>query len=289
MTDKVLSIGDAIRGFVPAGSLVFVGGFGQGVPFAAGREIIRQGITGLTLCRTGADILFDLLVAAGAADRIVVGWFGNPGVGISHICRKAIREGRLALTETSNFGLLLQLEAAALGVPFLPAHVLSEGDLGERADRKPVVCPFTGGTLSAVPALTPDVALVHALRADRHGNVQADGIMGDTLAGARAAKSVVVTVEEIVDDAVIRSEPERTILPAHRVSAVVHAPFGAWPSYVKGLYDRDDEHYVAFDRLSRDPSKVHAYLAAIRAGGGLPDPERRAELMDRAGVPAHVL
>ena len=111
------SITDAVRANVLSGSLVFVGGFGQCVPFAFGREIVRQGITGLTLCRTGADILFDLLVAAGAASEIIVGWFGNPGIGLSHVCRRAQRDGLLTIDETSNVGLLLRLEAAALGVP----------------------------------------------------------------------------------------------------------------------------------------------------------------------------
>lgn len=280
MIDKVKPLDEAIRAHVKPGATVFVGGFGQGIPFALGREIIRQGVTGLTLCRTGADILFDLLVAAGCADRIVVGWFGNPGIGISHVCRRAQRTGTLKIEETSNFGLLLRLEAAAHGVPFLPTRILMEGDgdMARVAGVKPITCPFTGEKLTAVPALVPDVALVHAHRADRAGNVQMKGIVGDTLAGARAAQTVICTVEEIVDTAVIKRNPEQTVLPANRVAAVVAAPFGSWPSYVHGVYDRDDDYYRAFDVLSRDEQKTASLIADIKAGRWAPDPGRRAQL-----------
>lgn len=264
--DKRLTIADAVREHVPSGSFVFVGGFGQGVPFALGREIIRQGVTGLTLCRTGADILFDLLVAAGAASEIIVGWFGNPGLGLSHICRRAQRDGGLVIDETSNFGLLLRLEAAAMGVPFLPTRTLDGGDLPTVAERATITCPFTGEQLQAVPALRPDLALIHAQRADRAGNVQMWGITGDTLTGARAARRVICSVEEIVDEQVILDEPGKTVLPGYRVDAIVEAPWGAWPSYVHDRYDRDDDCYRAWDRLSRDPAWVAGEIAAIREG-----------------------
>ena len=262
--DKRLTIANAVRTYVRSGSLVFVGGFGQGVPFALGREIIRQRISDLTLCRTGADILFDLLVAAGAASEIIVGWFGNPGGGGSHICRQAQRERRLSIAETSNFALLLQLEAAAMGVPFLPTRTLDGGDLPAVAACATVLCPFTGESLSAVPALRPDVAILHAQRADRAGNVQMWGITGDTLVGARAARRVVCSVEEIVDEAIVRGDAARTVLPGYRVDAIVEAPWGAWPSYVHDRYDRDDSYYRAWDRLSRDPDWVAATIAEIR-------------------------
>lgn len=283
--DKRSSIAEAVRENVPSGSLIFVGGFGQGVPFALGREIIRQGISGLTLCRTGADIIFDLLVAAGAANEIIVGWFGNPGVGLSHVCRRAQREGRLTISETSNFGLLLQLEAAALGVPFMPTRTLVGGDLVGVAERAAITCPFTGEAVSAVPALCPDVALIHAQRADRAGNVQMWGITGDTLVGARAAKRVVCSVEEIVDGEVIRREPGRTVLPGYRVNAIVETPGGAWPSYVQDRYDRDDAYYRAWDKLSRDPDRVRDEVETIRAGpisASGPDRQDRERLAWRA-------
>ncbi len=264
--DKRMTMANAVSEHIRPGSLVFVGGFGQGVPFAIGREVIRQGVTDLTLCRTGADILFDLLVAGGAAREIKVGWFGNPGVGLSHVCRRAQREGRLAIRETSNFGLLLQLEAAAMGVPFLPTRTLGGGDLPDVAECAAVVCPFTGERLSAVPALRPDVAILHAQRADRAGNVQMWGIAGDTLVGASAARRVICSVEEIVDEQFVRDEVNRTVLPGYRVDAIVEAPWGAWPSYVHDRYDRDDDYYRAWDRLSRDPDWVAAEVASIRDG-----------------------
>lgn len=277
-SDKLTGLADAVRTHVASGSLVFVGGFGQGVPFAIGREIIRQEVTGLTLCRTGADILFDLLVAAGTANEIVVGWFGNPGIGLSHICRRAQRDGLLSIDETSNFALLLRLEAAAMGVPFLPTRTLDGGDLAIVAERAAITCPFTGEVLSAVPALRPDVALIHAQRADRAGNVQMWGITGDTLTGARAARRIICSVEEIVNDGVIRGEPGKTVLPGYRVDAVVEAPWGAWPSYVHDRYDRDDDHYRAWDRLSRDPAWVAAEIEAMRRGA---TPERDLRDGDR--------
>jgi glutaconate CoA-transferase subunit A len=281
--NKCMSVEDAIRAYVRPGSLVFVGGFGQGVPFALGREIIRQEMSGLTLCRTGADILFDLLVAAGAAQEIIVGWFGNPGIGLSHVCRRAQRDGKLTIDETSNFGLLLRLEAAALGIPFMPTRTLEGGDLPLIAAHATVQCPFTGERVGAVPALTPDVALIHAQRADRAGNVQMWGITGDTITGAKAARHVVCSVEEIVDDNVIRNEPGATVLPAFRVDAVVEAPWGAWPSYVHDRYDRDDDYYRAWDKLSRDPDWVADKVAEIRRGGMPADTIDRARLHWRQG------
>ncbi len=266
--DKVTSMADAVARHVLPGSMVFVGGFGQGVPFAIGREIIRQEITELALCRTGADILFDLLVAAGAASEIVVGWFGNPGIGLSHVCRRAQRDGRITIDESSNFGLLLRLEAAAMGVPFLPTRSLDGGDLPGIAACTTIVCPFTGETLRAVPALQPDVAIIHAQRADRAGNVQMWGIIGDTLTGARAARRVICSVEEIIDTDVVLAQPGATILPGYRVDAIVEAPSGAWPSYVQGVYGRDDDHHQAWDRLSRDPAWVEREVAAIRGAHG---------------------
>ena len=279
--DKRLSIEDAVRNYVRPGSLVFVGGFGQNVPFAIGREIIRQEITGLTLCRTGADILFDLLVAGGAAREIIVGWFGNPGIGLSHVCRRAQRDGSLTIRETSNFGLLLRLQAAAFGVPFLPTWTLDGGDLPAIAETARITCPFSGETLSAVPALQPDVAIIHAQRADPAGNVQIWGISGDSLTGARAARRVLCTVEEIVEGDVIRDRAAATMLPSYRVDAIVEAPWGAWPSYVHDRYDRDDEYYRAWDRLSRDAGLIAGEIKKIRtapATDALPSERERRSL-----------
>lgn len=284
--DKRMSMEEAVRHYLPSNSLVFVGGFGQAVPFAIGREIMRQRVTGLTLCRTGADIFFDQLVAAGAASEIIVGWFGNPGIGLSHICRRAQQDEQLVIRETSNFALLLRLEAAALGVPFLPTWTLDGGDLPAFADQATITCPFTGETLRAVPALRPDVAIIHAQRADRAGNVQLWGITGDTVTGARASRRVICSVEEIVSEDVIRAEPGKTVLPGYRVDAVVESPWGAWPSYVHGHYDRDDEYYRQWDRLSRNPEWVAGEIQALR-GGMIPAKDAREQerlAWNRAGA-----
>jgi glutaconate CoA-transferase subunit A len=257
-----MSLRDAVAGNVRDGDLVFVGGFGQGVPFALGREIVRQGRRDLALCRTGADILFDILVAAGCASRVIFGWYGNPGIGLSHVLRRAVADGSLAVAETSNFGLLLGLHAARLGVPFLPARILMDGDLPAHAPGlSTVICPFTGETLSAIAAIRPDVAIIHAQQADPAGNVQLWGIRGDTVEGAEAARRVICTVERIVPTEVIAEAPSQTILSASMVTAVALAPFGAYPSYVEGHYDRDDDAYRAFEAMSRKPDALAAHIA----------------------------
>jgi glutaconate CoA-transferase, subunit A len=278
--NKLVSLPEAVARHVHDGDLVFVGGFGQGVPFAAGREVIRQGRRNLTLCRTGADILFDILVAAGCVASVKFGWYGNPGIGLSHVLRRAVADGSLTVEETSNFGLLLGLHAARLGVPFLPARILLDGDMPAHAPGlAQVVCPFTGETLSAVAAIQPDVALIHAQQADAAGNVQLWGIKGDTVEGAEAARRVICTVERIVPSEVIAEDPSRTVLAANMVTSVALAPMGAYPSYVEGVYGRDDAAYRAFEGLSRKPealtdyikSTVHAFasheefVAALRA------------------------
>jgi glutaconate CoA-transferase subunit A len=260
-SDKLVSLPQAVAHNVHDGDLVFVGGFGQGVPFATGREIVRQGRRNLTLCRTGADILFDILVAAGCASRVMFGWYGNPGIGLSHVLRRAVADGSLTVQETSNFGLLLGLHAARLGVPFLPVRILLDGDVPTHAPGlAQVVCPFTGQTLSAVAAIRPDVALIHAQQADAAGNVQLWGIKGDTVEGAEAARRVICTVERIVPSEVIAEAPSRTVLAANMVTAVALAPMGAYPSYVEGFYGRDDAAYRAFEGLSRKPDALVDYI-----------------------------
>jgi len=258
---KLLTLDDTIRRYVPDGALIFIGGFGHCVPFAAGHELIRQGRKRLTLCRTGTDILFDQLIAAGCVAKVIFGYLGNPGVGISHSFRRAVDAGSIEVEEWTNFTLLLRLHAARLGVPFLPSRALLAGDVPKAsADARKITCPFTGESLSAIPALSPEVALIHAQRADEDGNVQLWGIDGDTREGALASRVVVATVEEIVSREVIRATPERTIVPAHRTVAVCKVPGGAHPSYVQGYYTRDDEHFILYDRISRNVNELAAYL-----------------------------
>jgi glutaconate CoA-transferase subunit A len=246
---------------VADGDVVFLGGFGHAVPFALGHELIRAGRKDLTICRSGADILADQLIAAGCVSKVVFGWIGNPDVGISHAFRRAVADGTIEWEEWTNWSMVLRLQAAASGVPFLPARVLLAGDgPRELPDLATVRDPYTGEELAAIPALRPDVALVHAQRADPEGNVQLWGIVGDTVVGALASDRIIVTVEEIVDTSLVRETPDRTVLPAHRVTEVVEVPWGAHPSYVDGYYTRDDDHFRAYDRISRTVEGTEAYL-----------------------------
>jgi glutaconate CoA-transferase subunit A len=258
---KVLPLSAALHESVHDGDTLFVGGFGQGVPFASGHELIRQGRRRLSLCRSGAEILFDQLIGAGCVSKVIFGWIGNPGIGLAHAFRRAVGLGSIEVEEWTNFSMALRLQAAAMGVPYLPTRVLRGGDIaGASATVAEVTCPFTGEALSAVPALAPDVALIHAQRADELGNTQMWGIIGDSVVGALASRRIVVTVEEVVSRDLIREDPNRTVIPGYRVSAVCHEPWGAHPSYVQGYYTRDDTFYRSYDVLSRTQEGLDAYL-----------------------------
>jgi glutaconate CoA-transferase subunit A len=261
MPDKVLSLSEAVARHVRDSDTAFIGGFGQCIPFAAAHEIVRQGRRGLTLCRSGADILFDLLIAAGCVKKVIAGYVGNPGIGLAHAFRRSIDNGSVAIEDWTNFAMVLRLHAGALGVPFLPTYTLHGGDLPSRVDVRAVTCPYTGERLSTVPALVPDVAILHAQRADEDGNIQLFGLTGDTLDGVHASRRVIATVEEIVSAEVIRREPDRTVLPGFRVSSVSLVPWGAYPSYVQGYYGRDDDFYAQWDGISRKKDRVADWIA----------------------------
>lgn len=260
-TSKLTSLANLVRDHIHDGETIYVAGFGQNIPFAIGFELLRQKRRKLILCRTGADILFDMLIAAGAVHRIIVGWIGNPGIGLSHSFKRALSLGELEVEESSNFTVLLRLLAGSLGIPFLPTKTLLAGDIVEHlATARALDCPFTGQHLMAVAALIPDVAIVHAQRADAAGNIQAWGVLGDSLPGIMASRRIVATVEEIIPTELVQAEPEKTIVPAWRVAAVAHVPLGAHPSYCAGYYDRDDDFYRAYDDLSRDHAKLVGWL-----------------------------
>ena len=261
MPSKVMPLGNALDSFVHDGDTVFIGGFGQCIPFASGHELIRHQRRDLTLCRSGADILFDQLIAAGCTRRVVFGYLGNPGIGLAHAFRRAVADGNIEVEEWTNFAMVLRLHASVLGVPFLPARILKAGDIATAsASVQEVVCPFTRESLTAIPALTPDVALVHAQRADEQGDVQMWGVLGDTVIGALASRRIIVTVEEIVSRDLVRDDPNRTVIPGYRVDAVCEASWGAHPSYVQGYYGRDDSFYRSYDQFSRSREGLAAYL-----------------------------
>ena len=261
---KLLSMKEAIARFVQDGDVVAAEGFTHLIPFAAGHEMIRQKKKELVLCRLTPDLIYDQMVAAGLARKLIFGWIGNPGVGSLHAIRRAVEKGEprpVEIEEYSHFGLLSRIQAAASGLPFMPLRNYRGTDLPcVNESLRTVRCPFTGEELAAVPALHPDVAIIHAQRADTEGNTQVWGLLGIQKEVAFASKKVVVVVEEIVDEEVIRSDPNRTLVPGLIVHAVVEEPFGAHPSYVQGYYDRDNDFYVAWDRVSRSAEGLKAYL-----------------------------
>src|SRR6185295_8109856 len=204
-------------------------------------EIIRQGKKNLTLARATPDIIYEQMVAAGCASKLIFSYSGNPGVGSLRVIRIEMEAGRLAYEEYSHFAMITRLTAGAAGLPFLPMKSVGTADLvTANPQYRTVTDPYSGEVLNTVPALNPDVAIIHAQRANANGDTQIWGIVGEQKEAAFAAKRVIVTAEEIVDESVIRSDPNRTLIPALIVSAVCHVPHAAHPSYTQGYYDRDN-------------------------------------------------
>jgi glutaconate CoA-transferase, subunit A len=254
---------EAIATHVHDGDTVVVEGFTHLICFAAGHEIIRQGRRDLTLCRLTPDLIYDQMIAAGCARKLVFSWAGNPGAGSLHAFRRAVerREPPLELEEYSHFGMVARLSAGAARLPFWTLRNYMGTDLPEANPLiRTVTCPYTGETLATVPALNPDVTIVHAQRADREGNTQIWGLLGVQKEAAFASQHVIVVAEELVDEVVIRADPNRTLIPGLIVDAVVVEPWGAHPSYAQGYYDRDNEFYIAWEQISRDRSALKGYL-----------------------------
>ncbi|HTX90414.1 MAG TPA: CoA-transferase [Anaerolineales bacterium] len=258
---KIVPLSEAISQYVQDGDTVYAAGFTHLIPFAAGHEIIRQRKRNLVLARATPDLIYDQMVAAGCARKVIFSYMGNPGVGSLRIVRSAIEKGELEWEEYSHFGMISRLQAGAAGLPFMPMKQTAATDL-ERANPliRRVTDPYSGGEVITVPALNPDVAIVHVQRADNEGNAHLWGIVGEQKEVAFAAKRLILTAEEIVDEAVIRSDPNRTIIPGFIVSAVCHVPYAAHPSYAQGFYDRDNEFYLKWDKISESPDEVKAYL-----------------------------
>ncbi len=252
---------DAIADYVNDGDVLYAAGFTHLIPFAAGHEIIRQGKRNLTLARATPDLIYDQMVAAGCARKVIFSYMGNPGVGSLRIVRSAIEQGELEWEEYSHFGMITRLQAGASGLPFLPMNQTGATDLeNANPNIKRISDPFGGKDVIVVPALNPDVAIVHVQRADANGNAHLWGIIGEQKEAAFAAKKVILTAEEIVDESVIRSDPNRTMIPGIVVSAVCHVPFACHPSYAQGYYDRDNEFYLAWDKVSESAEATKQYL-----------------------------
>jgi glutaconate CoA-transferase, subunit A len=252
---------DAIAAYVHDGDTVVIEGFTHLICFAAGHEIIRQGRRNLTLARLTPDLIYDQMIGAGCARKLVFSWAGNPGAGSLHAFRRAVEGGSLEIEEYSHFGMVARLAAGAARLPFGTLRDYMGTDLpAVNPEIRTVTCPYTGEVLATVPALHPDVTIVHAQRADAEGNAQIWGLVGVQKEAAFAARRVIVVVEELVDASVIRADPNRTIVPGLIVDAVVVEPWGAHPSYAQGYYDRDNDFYVAWEAISRDPAALDRYL-----------------------------
>jgi glutaconate CoA-transferase, subunit A len=256
------TLAEAVSELVHDGDTVALEGFTHLIPVAAGQEIIRQGRRDLTLVRLTPDIVYDQLIGAGCARKLVFSWGGNPGVGSLHRFRDAIENGwprPLEIEEHSHAGLANRYVAAASGLPFAVLRGYRGTDLAERTTNiRAITCPFTGEVLTAVPALALDVAIVHAQRADRAGNVQLWGLTGVQKEAVLAARRSLVTVEEVVD--ALEPRPDAVVLPAWAVTCVAAVPRGAHPSYAHDYYDRDNEHYRAWDAISRDRERFRAWV-----------------------------
>ena len=259
--NKLLPLSEAIRQNVQDGDMVYAAGFTHLIPFAAGHEIIRQGRRDLTLARATPDLIYDQMVAAGCARKVIFSYMGNPGVGSLRFVRSEIEAGRLEWEEYSHFGMISRLQAGATGLPFMPMNPTAAGDL-EKANPlyRTVTDPYSGEDVVVVPALKPDVAIVHVQRCDAEGNAHIWGIIGEQKEAAFAAQRVILTTEEIVDPAVIRSDPNRTLIPGLVVDAVCHVPYSAHPSYTQGYYDRDNAFYLEWDEISKTAEGMKKYL-----------------------------
>jgi glutaconate CoA-transferase subunit A len=263
MQSKVVSMRSAIADHVHDGDTVVIEGFTHLICFAAGHEIIRQRRKDLTICRLTPDLIYDQLIGAGCARKLVFSWAGNPGAGSLHAFRRAVEQGTppLEIEEYSHFGMVARMSAGAARLPFWTMRNYMGTDLPVANPLiRTVTCPYTGEELATVPALNPDVTIIHAQRGDTQGNAQVWGLLGVQKEAAFASKRVIVVLEELVDESVIRADPNRTLIPGMIVDAVVVEPWGAHPSYAQGYYDRDNEFYVAWEDISRDPAKLRAYL-----------------------------
>jgi glutaconate CoA-transferase subunit A len=258
---KVIPLEQAVHQLVRDGDLVYTAGFTHLIPFAAGHEIIRQRKRDLTLARATPDLIYDQMVAGGCARKVIFSYMGNPGVGSLRIVRSEIEAGRLEWEEYSHFGMISRLQAGATGLPFMPMNPTAAGDL-ERVNPnyRTVKDPYSGGEVVVVPALKPDVAIVHVQRSDADGNAHIWGIIGEQKEAAFAAERVILTTEEIVDEAVIRSDPNRTLIPGFIVDAVCLVPYCAHPSYTQGFYDRDNHFYLQWDEISSNRDATLNYM-----------------------------
>ncbi len=280
---KLVSLSCAIHQFIHDGDLLYAAGFTHLIPFAAAHEIIRQGQKDLILARATPDLIYDQMVAAGCARKVIFSYMGNPGVGSLRVVRAEIEAGRLEWEEYSHFAMISRLQAGATGLPFMPMNSTAAVDLEQvNPNYRTINDPYSGKPVVVVPALIPDVAIVHVQRADAEGNAQIWGIIGEQKEAAFAARHVILTAEEIVAEDIIRSDPNRTLIPGFIVDAVCQVPYCAHPSYTQGYYDRDNAFYLEWDKISSDRAAVQSYLDEWIYG--VPD---RATYWEKLGSSVH--
>lgn len=270
MTTKIMPLSDAVGRFVKDGQTLAMEGFTHLIPCAAGHEVIRQHRRDLTLVRMTPDIIYDQMIGMGCAKELVFSWGGNPGVGSIHRFRDAIESGwpqPLAIQEHSHADMAGRYQAGASGLPFSVLRGYVGSDLPKHnTNIRSITCPFTGEKLAATPAINPDVAVIHAQRADRKGNVMIHGIVGIQKEAVLAARAAIVTVEEIVDD--LEAPMNACFLPHWVLSAVCHVPQGAHPSYAHGYYDRDNAFCKAWDGISKERATFLAWMKQHVLGTG---------------------
>jgi len=261
---KQLNMRQAIEHYLHDGDCVAIEGFTAFICYAAAHEIIRQRRKDLTICRMTPDLIYDQMIAAGCARKLVFSYLGNPGVGSLHCVRRAVEKGipvPVEIEEYSHHGMVARYMAGAANLPFMPLHSYFGSDLPAVNPRiRFVDNPYGNDQIAVVPALHPDVAIIHAQRCDPLGNTQLWGLVGMQKEVAFAARHVIVVVEEIVNEEIVRSDPNRTLIPHMIVDAIVHQPYGAYPSYVQGYYDRDNQFYLAWDHISRQAEDVQNWL-----------------------------
>lgn len=259
---QLMPLSEAVNSFIRDGDTIAMEGFTHLIPFAAGHEVIRQQRRNLTLIRMTPDVIYDQIIGAGCATRLIFSWGGNPGVGSLHRLRDAVEHAwpnPLSLVEHSHAGLAAAYVAGAANLPFGVLRGYAGSDLPKFNEHiRFITCPFTGQELAAVQSVRPDVTIIHAQKADRKGNVMLWGILGVQKEAALAAQHCIITVEEVVDD--LGAWPNAPVLPSWAISAVCEVPGGARPSYAQGYYERDNQFYQAWDAISRSRDTFQAWI-----------------------------
>jgi glutaconate CoA-transferase subunit A len=265
MKNKILTMKQAVEQYVKDGDTIVIEGFTHLICFASGHEIIRQKKKDLVACRLTPDLIYDQLIAAGCVRKVVFSWAGNPGIGPLYGLRRAVENGyprKVEIEEYTHFGMVARFIAGASKIPFMHLRTFSGSSLLQKnRNIKTIKCPYTGEVLTAVPALNPEVAIIHVQRADSAGNAQIWGLMGVQREAAFASQRVIIVAEELVEKEVIRSDPNRTLIPGMIVDAVVVEPFGAHPSYAQGYYDRDNQFYVDWYQISKSRESMERYIS----------------------------